>query len=124
VRAASSEEHRDPDQPLDDEQGLSQHQGRTESATRRRFAEIEEQPPDADDHGDEKPGSEQAAVQEQKSAQEASCSSSTREIAVSSVSLEFLKLIARRASAGENHCASSISESCGLNGLSPAYSTK
>src|SRR5207248_10168861 len=86
-RSASSEEQGDPYQALDDKQALGQHQRRPESAARRQLPEIDDEPPDGDDHRDEESRAEQAGVKEQKRAQEASSNSSTREMAPSSASL-------------------------------------
>jgi hypothetical protein len=54
----SLKEHRDPDQSLDDEETLGQHQRRPEAATGRLFAQIQEAAPEGDEGGDQQPGAE------------------------------------------------------------------
>jgi len=71
VRAASAEEHGDPDQALDNKETLGEHQRRPESAARRQLPDIDDETPDGDDYCDKESRAKQAGVKEQKRAQDA-----------------------------------------------------
>ncbi len=66
-----SEEHRDPDQALDDEESLGQHQRRAVAAAGCLLAQVQAGAPDDDEPGDDQPGPEQPAVNVGQGAQDA-----------------------------------------------------
>jgi len=120
----SVQEHQDAHRALQDEQGFSQDQRGAEAAAGRLLSKVRHQPPDADERGDQQPGSEQAVVKNQEDAQEASSKPVRVVRAASSVAPQFLKLMMRRAASGRNHRTSSTSESWGASTASPLSSTR
>lgn len=119
ARMLASEEEENAQDALKNEEHLCHDQSRPVTAGRRNPSEVADKAPNANDERDQEPRVSDPLVNQQDGAQEATGKASAAAIAASSVSREFLKLIARRASAGANHRASSTSESCGWK---PAWS--
>src|SRR2546428_38248 len=70
VRTRGPQEHRDPDQALDNEEALRQHQRRAVAAAWCMPAQIESGAPDNDERRDDQPGPEQPAMNVDQGAQD------------------------------------------------------